>query len=146
MLRFEDLYESHAAHVYRFALWLSGDRPTAQDIVSDTFVRAWTRRDAIRTETLRAYLLTIARNLYLEERRKERRHVELLDTHPDPVPGPERQVQARLDLGRVREALHALPEIDRAAFGWKAATWWCGAVRLDWSITGSRRLPMATIP
>ena len=116
MLSFEDLYESYAAQVYRFALWLSGDRSTAQDIVSDTFVRAWARRSTIRTETLQAYLLAIARNLYLQQRRKGKRHTELVDTHPDPHPGPERQVQARMDLERVQEVLQTLPERDRTAF------------------------------
>jgi RNA polymerase sigma-70 factor (ECF subfamily) len=116
MLSFENLYESYAAQVYRFALWLSGDRTEAQDIVSDTFIRAWARSSTIRTETLRAYLLAIARNVYLERLRKHKREVALVDVHSDPAPGPERQTQVRLDLQDVQAVLRTLPEIDRSAF------------------------------
>ena len=77
MLNFQDLYETYATEVYRFALWLSGDRSEAEDIASETMVRAWVRFDTIRTETLKGYLLTIARNLYLEGQRKVKRQVAL---------------------------------------------------------------------
>ena len=74
MLSFEDLYESYAAEVYRFALWLAGDGCRAEDITSETLIRAWVRNDTIRTETLKAYLFTIARNVYLEQDRKKKAH------------------------------------------------------------------------
>ena len=34
MLTFQDLYESYATDVYRFAHWLAGDRFAAEDIPS----------------------------------------------------------------------------------------------------------------
>ena len=49
MLNFQDLYESYASDVYRFAYWLTGDRPEAEDITSETFIRAWVNRTTIRT-------------------------------------------------------------------------------------------------
>jgi RNA polymerase sigma-70 factor (ECF subfamily) len=54
---FADLYERHYSDVYRFALFLTGDRTRAEDLVADTFVRAWLTRDRIRQPTVRAYLL-----------------------------------------------------------------------------------------
>jgi RNA polymerase sigma-70 factor (ECF subfamily) len=116
MLDFEKLYEDYAAEVYRFAFWLAGDGTEAEDITSETFVRAWARKSAIRTETLKAYLFTIARNIYLEHMRKNRNHVALEDVHPDPSPGPYRSVESKLELLRVMEVIQSLPEIDRAAF------------------------------
>ena len=110
------LYESYAADVYRFAYWLSGETAEAEDITSETFVRAWARRDDSRTETLKAYLFVIARNVYLEQLRRDRRRVPLEDVHPDPGPGPDRHVEARQELGRVRDLLLGLSETDRAAF------------------------------
>ena len=115
MLEFQDLYESYATDVYRFALWLSGDRSEAEDITSDTFVRAWARSDHIRTETLKAYLFTIARNIPLERQRKRKHEVSLEDVHLDPAPGPDRLVESKLALRRVQNVLKTLPEIDRAA-------------------------------
>lgn len=116
MLTFQELYDSYAAGVYRFALWLAGDTFQAEDITADTFVRAWTSNSPIRTETLKAYLFTIARNLYLEQRRKAKRQTALNDTHLDPLSGPDQVVDARLELQRVRSILLTLPEIDRSAF------------------------------
>jgi RNA polymerase sigma-70 factor (ECF subfamily) len=116
MLSFLDLYESYATDVYRFALWLAGDALEAEDITSETFVRAWAHNSTIRTETLKAYLFAIARNIYLEGMRKGKRQVALGDSYPDPAPGPESVVGSQLELARVRRLLQACSEIDRAAF------------------------------
>ena len=116
MLDFQDLYESYATEVYRFAYWLAGDSFEAEDITSETFVRAWVNSSTIRTETLKAYLFTIARNVFLEQQRKSKRQVALEDVHPDPAPGPDVLVESRLELRRVHRVLQTLPEIDRAAF------------------------------
>lgn len=116
MLNFQNLYETYAEDVFRFALWLSGEPAAAEDITSETFIRAWSRRNTIRTETLKAYLFTIARNIYLSHKRKNSRHVPLEDIHPDPGAGPEASVESRSELQRVRDILGTLPEIDRAAF------------------------------
>jgi len=116
MLDFHDLYTTYADEVYRFSLWMAGDRYEAEDITSETFVRAWARKGTIRTETLKAYLFTIARNIYLGRLRKAARQVDLGDHHPDPVPGPEKVVQSQLDLLGIKRILQTIPEIDRAAF------------------------------
>ncbi|MBN1165337.1 MAG: RNA polymerase sigma factor [Candidatus Krumholzibacteriota bacterium] len=116
MLSFQNLYENYAAEVYRFAFWLSGDGPEAEDITSETLIRAWVRRSVVRTETLKAYLFTIARNVCLERRRKKKRQVALEDLYYDPAPGPDRLLESRSELDRVKIVLQSLPEIDRAAF------------------------------
>jgi len=59
MDEFRDIYERHYAAVYRLALFLTGDANHAEDLTADTFVRAWTARDRLRVQTVRAYLLTI---------------------------------------------------------------------------------------
>ncbi len=116
MLKFQDLYDAYANDVYRFAHWLSGDRFEAEDITSETFVRVWVRFSTIRTETLKAYLFVIARNIYLQKQRKRKNQVALNDAYPDPNPEPEKLVDSRLQLLRIQSALQNLPEVDRAAF------------------------------
>ena len=116
MLTFKDLYETHAADVYRFTLWLAGDSFEAEDITSETFIRAWVQIKAIHTETLKAYLFTIARNLYLEQQRKKKNLVSLHDASPNPAPEPGKIVESRLEILRVQRFLQTIPEIDRAAF------------------------------
>ncbi len=116
MLTFKDLYESYAPEVYRFAFWLTGERQEAEDVTSETFIRAWTHFDSIRTETLRAYIFAIARNIYLGQLRKKKRQVPLHDSYPDPAPGPSQIVESHLDVQSVQKFLRTLPEIDRTAF------------------------------
>jgi len=116
MLNFNDLYDLYANEVYKFAYWLSGDTFEAEDITSETFVRVWVRFNSIRTDTLKAYMFTIARNIYLKKLRKGKYQIALNDTFPDRNPEPEKLVDSRLELQRVRRALQNLSEIDRAAF------------------------------
>ena len=116
MINFQDFYESYASEVYRFTLWLAGDSPEAEDITSETFIRAWVHHSKIRTETVKAYLFTISRNIYLQHQRKKKRQVVLEDIHPDPAPGPDKQTESQLKLQKVQKFLQTLPEIDRTSF------------------------------
>jgi len=116
MLNFQSLYESYAHEVYRFAFWLAGNSSEAEDVTSETFIRAWAKSSSIRTETLKAYLFAIARNVFLERQRKSHRHVVLEDVYPDPAPGPDKVVESQIELARVQQALQKVSEIDRSAF------------------------------
>ena len=57
MTDFSTLYKKYAPDVCRFALYLSGDRGRAEDITSETSVRAWTSPESIEVATVKAYLL-----------------------------------------------------------------------------------------
>jgi RNA polymerase sigma-70 factor (ECF subfamily) len=116
VINFHQLYESYAADVYRFAYWLAGDSTEAEDITSETFIRAWVKHSTIRTETLKAYLFTIARNLYLEGQRNTHQQISLEDFYADPSPNPEQVVETHLEIRSIRNFLQTLPEIDRTAF------------------------------
>ncbi len=77
------LVERHASAVARFARSV-GAHDDVQDIVQDTFVRAFGSLDSFRGDSsLRTWLFTIARRLLLDLRRSERRRgeqVEVQDT------------------------------------------------------------------
>ena len=88
MTDFPTLYKKYAPDVFRFALYLSGDRGQAEDITSETFVRAWTSRERIEVATVKAYLFTIARNLFLQGLRRKSRPVQLDRGLPDPQASP----------------------------------------------------------
>ena len=116
MLNFNELYDLYAHDVYRFAYWLCGDYLEAEDITSETFVRVWVRFDSIRTETLRAYLFAIARNIFLKKLRKRKGQAPLNETFPDRNPEPEELVDSRIELQRVQNILATFSEKDRTAF------------------------------
>jgi len=112
---FSALYRKYAPDVFRFALYLSGDRSQAEDIASETFVRVWASSEPIRLATVKGYLFTIARNLFLQGQRGNSRRVELNRELPDPQASPYVQAERKEELHAVLAGLQALPEIDRAA-------------------------------
>lgn len=120
MTDFSALYRKHAPEVFRFVLYLSGDRAEAEDVTAETFVRAWTSPEPIRAATVRGYLFTIARNLFLQGLRRSRRHVEIDEDTADGQPGPDVQAQQKRELRAVVAGLQRLPEVDRAALVMRA--------------------------
>jgi len=115
-VEFGQLYEHYARDVLRFAWYLTGSLSEAEDITSETFVRAWVESGTLRVETVKAYLFMIARNLHVDWRGREARRGEMVGEPPDPSPGPDEEADARAQLKAVIAALQQLPEIDRAAF------------------------------
>ena len=115
MTELERFYRRHAEDVHRFCFWLCGDAAEADDMTSETFIRAWAGPAAIRTETARACLLAIARNLCRRRGRRSARITELSPEIPDPAPGPDANTAARAELARALGAMQQLPEIDRTA-------------------------------
>lgn len=121
MTNFSALYQKNAPEVFRFALYLSGNKTEAEDITSETFVRVWTTPAAIEMKTVKSYLFTIARNLFLQSLRKSSRHVSLSPNLPDPQPSPQEQTEQKAELRAVLSRLQKLPEIDRAALVLRAS-------------------------
>lgn len=112
---FQELYRSYAGDVYRFSLWLCGDTDLARDITSETFTRLWMSRNRLKLETVKGYLLTIARNIYLKQQRKAGRFDPLPEVIADMEPDPEMQTAIRSDMQHTLAALRQLPVSDRAA-------------------------------
>ena len=68
-----ELVERHAPALARFAISL-GERADVEEVVQDTFVRAFGSIDSFRADSaLRTWLFTIERRLILDRRRSERR-------------------------------------------------------------------------
>jgi len=114
---FADLYTRYADSVFRFAYYLSGNRAVAEDIAAETFARALTVRDRIEPGSVKAYLLAVARNLFIDGVRKHGRATPLTNEHllADAGPDPETIAGARLDLQTALEALRQVPESERSA-------------------------------
>lgn len=69
----QDLILRHHAAVYGWLRHLGADGPLAEDLTQETYARAWTRIDSLRqARSLRSWLLTIARNEYLQRARLKR--------------------------------------------------------------------------
>jgi RNA polymerase sigma-70 factor, ECF subfamily len=114
------LYKKYAPDVFRFALYLCGNRAEAEDIVSETFVRVWTSAETVRTETVKGLLFTIARNLFLKQLKHSARSAERPDAIADPTPGADICLEQRDQAGVVFRAMQNLPQMSRAALVMRA--------------------------
>ena len=81
---FEEIYRRYFGDVYRYLLRLSGSETAAEDITSETFLRAMQALPRFRGDCdVRVWLCRIARNTYFSTRRDP-------DNQPMEEPGEER--------------------------------------------------------
>jgi len=98
-----------------FAVSLSGDADQADDLVQETLLKAWDRFESFQEGTnLLAWLFTILRNTYFDERRRRRvledpggEKTDALCVHP--------AQHGHMDMQDFRRALGAVPAEQREA-------------------------------
>jgi RNA polymerase sigma-70 factor (ECF subfamily) len=125
--RFQQEAMSCLTAVARFALSLTHDEADADDLVQETFLRAYRSWDQYRPGSeCRGWLFTICRNAYLNNRARAQREVELdlpelearqaAAVHDGVRNGPLEDTWLRADLApAIRRALADLPEVLRSA-------------------------------
>jgi RNA polymerase sigma factor (sigma-70 family) len=99
---FEAMYEEHAAGLFGFLAYRTGDHALAEDLLADTFERALTARRPfdLRKGKAKTWLYTIALNRLRDTMRRqaiEGRALESIATHPceSNGDGPAEEVLAR---------------------------------------------------
>lgn len=108
----------HKDKLYRLALRITLQRPEAEDVVQETLIRAWERREELgNVESVEAYLLTVCRNLAIDRRdKKDNQNVSLGEEEME-LPASDISPQERLEyeerLRRVHELFSKLPERQR---------------------------------
>jgi RNA polymerase sigma-70 factor (ECF subfamily) len=113
------LVERHASALARFAASL-GQRTDIEEVVQDTFVRAFGSIDSFRADSsLRTWLFTIERRLILDRRRAERRRKD--DTSVDETDAATEfdaldEIVAEEAQTRVRAAVEQLSRLQREVF------------------------------
>ncbi len=76
--KYEALVRAYHRDLYRYAYWLSHDQHIAEDLVQETYLRAWKSLDSLQDErSAKAWLITILRRE--NARRFERKQLELVD-------------------------------------------------------------------
>jgi len=115
--RVESLFGAHFERLRRYMARLSGEPDLASDVVQEAFVKLY-QRGSLPDEP-EAWLISVAMNLFRNERGKQGRRLRLLTpergerTLGDPPSSPE-EAAIRGDSRRdVRAALDRLPERDR---------------------------------
>lgn len=114
MARFRALFVAHFGAVRRYAHHRGLTEGRADDVVAETFLVAWRRRDDVPTDDALPWLLAVARNVWLNQRRSDRRRYAFVRRlpPPEPVPPPDEPADAR-EAAAVRRALATLSEGDQ---------------------------------
>ena len=103
--------------LYRVGYHLTGNAQDAEDLLQDTYLRLWQKRDDLKEEAVtEAYLITLMRNLYRDQRRLKRVDTsEDIDDHAEPP--DERSlaetIEATDEAQQMGTLMDGLPERDR---------------------------------
>ena len=113
---FGALYDQYVDMVYRYVLHRVGDRQVAEDLTSETFLRALRRLSSFTWQgrDIGAWFVTIARNLVADHYKSSRYRLELTTDDvaqsgaPPVVEGPEGEVLASLENAVLLDAVRRL--------------------------------------
>jgi RNA polymerase sigma-70 factor (ECF subfamily) len=120
---FDRLYDGHVQAVHAYLLARTREAEVAQDLVQETFLRAWRHLGGVAglpPSRQRAWLVAVARNLVVDRSRRDRTqrdaaerlgHLEdgIAPRHAE----PEHRAELTADVAAVDAAVAALPEEQR---------------------------------
>ncbi len=109
-VRYQRLILVYHADLYRYAYWLCRDSDLAQDLVQDTFERAWKSLDALEDlNAVKGWLFTILRRenaRRFDKKQFDYEDAELDDIVAEDFQGPEQE----LSDTKIRNAIEQLPD------------------------------------
>ena len=106
--------------LFRLALRITQNRAEAEDVVQETMLKVWNRRDEwSQLESMEAFCLTICRNQALDKLRRMDNQTQSLDATIDPTDAshtanPEEQTIQRDRVRLVQQLIDQLPEKQRS--------------------------------
>ncbi len=107
--RYEALVKALHADIYRYALWLIKDKAIAEDVVQETFLRAWKSLDSLKDENAaKAWLITILRRE--NARRFERKQFDTVDIDDVSISDPTQHSEDKIGQREIRRAISGLSE------------------------------------
>ncbi len=108
--RFDALVRRYADDLLRFGIWLSGDHALANDLVQETFLRAWKSLDSLKdVNAAKSWLITILRREHA--RTFERKRLPMTDMDNVVVADQvDLQPEERAEIDLLRKALLELDD------------------------------------
>lgn len=107
--RYEALVKALHADIFRYAMWLIKDKAIAEDVVQETFLRAWKSLDSLKDEgAAKSWLITILRRE--NARRFERKQFDLVDIDDVAVADPNDFGDVALEHRELRRIMSSLSE------------------------------------
>ena len=114
----DELYTQYAGKVYRYLLRLCGNKPLAEELTQETFLRAIEKADTFKGDcSVNTWLCAIARNLFYSHRKKrDNNHTSLTDFTASSPCRVEDGIEDREQLMRIHKAMRTLPEPYKEVF------------------------------
>ena len=109
---FESMVHAYSKDLYRFGYWLSHDSAIAEDLVQETFLRAWRAIDSLQdAKAAKSWLFTILRreNARRFEKKSAQAELTTLDDELVDILASVDDDFANIDTLAIREALRKLP-------------------------------------
>lgn len=123
---FSKIYDSNIERIYRYVFLRVNSEEIAQDLTSDTFIKAWEvfRKDKNKIKNPSAFLYRVAKNLVVDHYRKKGRVVvvsidDSLNQLPASGANPEELAIASSDLAPIQKAISGLHEDYQNAIIWR---------------------------
>ncbi|MEV7413909.1 sigma-70 family RNA polymerase sigma factor [Streptomyces sp. NPDC089919] len=110
------LYEEHGNALLGYATRLTGDRAAAEDVVQETFIRAWRHAEDMvdGKGSVRGWLLTVARNIVIDRARARASRPREVAGSPATPPVAQDHAESVADALSVLAALDQLSPEHRA--------------------------------
>ena len=113
---FKQLFMPHHQLLYRVAYHLTGNAQDAEDLLQDLYLKLWQKRDDLPDEAIKeAYLVSMMRNLFIDQRRLKHldASAELKNEEgPPDDQSLDRQIDARDEVTQVEGLIRQLSERD----------------------------------
>ncbi|HPR31036.1 MAG TPA: RNA polymerase sigma-70 factor [Prolixibacteraceae bacterium] len=115
---FKNTFDEYYEFIRNYLYYLSGDIELAEDLTQDVFMKTWQLKDKINDETLKPLLFKIARNLFLNTRKRKKLDLKFVNTNVQRSENesPEYLLEMKEFDWRLQKALSALPEQCRTIF------------------------------
>ena len=123
-MEFEQIYSTYFKSVYRYIWKLSGDEHIAEEITSETFLKAMRSIGDFRGECdMRVWICQIAKNTYYSYLKKNHRTAGVDETELQTIADPdaliEEQIEIQDEARQIRKILHTIPDPYKEVFMWR---------------------------
>lgn len=115
---FGSIFNTHSKTVFNYIYYKFGNEEKSHDAVQEAFVKLWENCSKVTPEKSKAYLYTVANNLYLNVIKAEKVRLKYADRHSNSVTkeSPEFVMEEKQFKQKLEDALDGLPENQRTTF------------------------------
>jgi RNA polymerase sigma-70 factor (family 1) len=117
-IEFDQVFMTWYKPLRNFVYYKTGDMQAAEDIVQDTFLKVWERRETINTLTIKSLLYKIANNLFLNRIEHEKVTFNFVSEHQGNYlsNAPDFEFEMKEFDKRLQDSLAELNEKNREVF------------------------------